>query len=71
VLTPTSGMVFVDAAIFILWVVVKRSWKFRKASEMDFVSDLAELEAYEMEYADLQRQKKKHFGHRVNGWLFD
>ena len=45
-------MCFLDLIIFVGWKVAKRT-SFRRASEMDFVSDMVELKIYEQECASL------------------
>jgi len=43
-------MCFLDLLIFVGWKVAKRT-SFRRAAEMDFVSDMVELKVYEQECA--------------------
>ena len=46
-------MCFLDLLIFVGWKVAKRT-SFRRAAEMDFVSDMVELKVYEQECASLR-----------------
>lgn len=64
-------MIFVSAAVFILWKVIKRS-KFIKPEEADLISGLDEIEEHEYQYyAELEANPVKHgkIG-KIFSWVF-